>query len=114
MEIKDFKVINKDTSPLKATFSVLFPVTNWGDFNVNMKYFEKTDGSSWIAYPQESYTNAEGEKKYKNLAYFDKQVRQAFEAFLIPKVKAMMQEKKTAQVDFTAKEAFFSNENLPF
>jgi len=84
MEIRDFKPVDKPNSPLKASFMVHIP--EW-DFNLAVTYFEKNDGSSWFGYPQQEWTNNQGEKKYKWLAYFGEKGKPRFEKTLKEKVR---------------------------
>jgi hypothetical protein len=83
VEIKEFKKINKPNSPMKASFLVHIP--DW-DFNLSMLYFQKEDGKNWFGYPQQEYTNQQGEKKYKWLAFFGENGKARFEKVLREKL----------------------------
>ena len=109
MEIKDFKNIDKPNSPLKATFTVHFPER---DFNLVMTYFEKNDGSNWFGYPQQEWTNAQGEKKYKWLAYYGEKKKADFEKALKEIIK-----KSKLQTAKDMKQSMYAqpnNDEIPF
>lgn len=107
MEIKDFKNIDKPDSTLKATFIVHIP--EW-DFNLALTYFEKHDGSNWFGYPQQEWTNKEGVKKYKWLAYFGKTGKARFEKSVKDLLKGFM-----PSVTSTPMPAMdYNNDELPF
>ena len=86
MELRDFKKIDKPNSILKASFTVHIP--QW-DFSLVLNYFEKNDGSNWFGYPQQEWTNQQGEKKYKWLAFFGEKGKARFEE----SVKKLLREK---------------------
>ncbi len=83
MQITQFNPNKDDTSPLKASMMVNIP--EW-DFTLEVKYFQKRDGSSWFGYPTNGWTNAQGEKKYKWLAFFGPKGKEKFEQVLKPLV----------------------------
>lgn len=69
MEIKEFKSINKGC--LIASFNVIIP--EWEMTIRNVCYMEK-EGKSWIQYPSNQYTNAQGEKKSYSYIVFGERV----------------------------------------
>lgn len=110
MEIKDFRAIEKVNSPLKATFTVYIP--QW-DFSIVLSYFEKSDGSSWLGYPQQEWINKEGQKKYKWLAFFGEKGKSRFEE----SVKKLIKEKLPKIVPITVtlnNKMEFGYDDIPF
>jgi hypothetical protein len=107
MELRDFKHIDKPNSTLKATFMVYIP--EW-DFNLAVTYFEKNDGSNWFGYPQQEWTNKEGIKKYKWLAFFGEKGKPRFEKTLKEKVRELMPKGSS----YPQEQMNYNNDDLPF
>jgi len=105
MEIKDFKKIDNGRSPLKASFMVHIP--EW-DFNIAITYYEKNGGAHWFGYPQQEWTNQQGEKKYKWLAYFGEKGKTRFEKALKEKLSVLLPKNEDNQ------DQNYNNEDLPF
>lgn len=107
MEIRDFKTIENPNSPMKASFVVHIP--EW-DFNLAMTYFERNDGSNWFGYPKQEWTNPQGEKKYKWMAFFGDKGKERFEKALKEKVRPLLQK----PVPQASNDIEFNNNDLPF
>lgn len=104
MRIDQFQRIDKEGSPLKASFNVIIP--EW-DFTLCMTYFQKNDGSTWFGYPSREYVNQAGEKKHKWLAYFGEDGKPRFE-------KTLKEELKKHLVISEPKEVEWSAQDIPF
>lgn len=108
MEINDFRNVDRPGSPMKASFVVRIP--EW-DFNIAISYFERADGSSWFGYPQQEWTNKEGEKKYRWLAFFGEKGKPRFEKAL----RESLKEKISKPSHSAEQERQYSNhDELPF
>lgn len=99
MEIKNFKKV--DSGCLKATFTVLIP--EWGQMEVDCKYFEKGDGY-WINYAPKEYTNQEGKKKSWNQTRWPQNVVDKLNKAIKEKL-AMYWMESAPQVDELGKES---------
>lgn len=78
MKIEHFRTNDKGGS-MKASFQATFPVSPWGDWHINMAFFQKDNGQTWFGYPQREYTNHEGQRKFFKQAYPDESIRDNFE-----------------------------------
>lgn len=81
MKIEHFKPVTTGGA-LKASFQVSFNVAPWGNWFVNMTFFQKDSGQTWFGYPQKEYTSKEGERKFFKMAFPSEQAREGFEAQL--------------------------------
>jgi len=95
MHIVNFRRIEKEGSPLKASFLVVIP--EW-DFHLKMTYFAKGNGESWFGYPSKPYTNSSGEKKLEWLAYFGERGKNRFEEALRKEINKLMDESPPQQM----------------
>ncbi len=78
MKIEHFTPKDK-CGALKASFQVVFD-SEFGPWHVNMAFFRKDNGDTWFNYPQRSYINKEGDKKYFKESYPDQDItRDPFE-----------------------------------
>ena len=64
--IENFRLLNKGC--VKASFQAIIE-SEFGPWCVNMIYFEKDNGESWMGYPSKEYTNKEGDRKYFRQSY---------------------------------------------
>ncbi len=78
MKIEHFRSIDKGGS-LKASFQAIFLVQPWGEWHINICFFQKDNGQSWFGYPNREYTNQEGERKFFKQAYPDESIKDSFE-----------------------------------
>lgn len=87
IQIAKFKLTGK-TAPI-ATFDVIVP--KWGNFIIReCAYFEKSDSSSWITFPQRVYEK-DGKKKYWSLnAFEDKGIEDKFMSLVKDEVKKLL------------------------
>jgi hypothetical protein len=88
MRIDKFKRIDKQGSPLKASFMAIVP--EW-DLFLRMTYFQKDSGESWFGYPSQEFINDSGEKKRVWLAFFGDKGKPRFEEALKKELNKIMQ-----------------------
>jgi len=93
MKITNYNEPKDKSGPLKASFMAYDPEY---DLTLEMKYFEKNDGSSWFSYPSIPYTGKEGEKKYKWTAFFGEKGKKRWEE----RIKAALANRNQEELPF--------------
>lgn len=107
MKINQFNLNKDQQSPLKASMMIYDPIKK---IHLEIKYFEKHDGSNWFGYPSSTWVNPQGEKKYKWLAFFDKEEKEEFEKRLKPLVTQRYQE----ELKKKPSSSYSNDDEIPF
>lgn len=117
MKIEHFRPCDKGGA-LKASFQASFDVPPWGEWNVNMTFFQKDSGETWFGYPQRQYTSQQGERKFFKLSYPHKEAREGFEKDVRSALARQVPAMKDLMAEATQQEGYMpyplSNEPLPF